>query len=182
LPICPKAGFARPMPSPDSAALANSGLRVEPHFRHLFGESRGSGVVGPQRCIHLLYVHRLSLAVRAEGLRRSSPPPRPNLTTSHITISSPIRENHGRTAGGPAHRSQGRCRRRRTTLKDLITRSLRREIGMDRSNLDKSDSPFVAGPLGLPVLKSTGMKLSAEDYAALVKRIEAEDIARHWLR
>jgi hypothetical protein len=65
--------------------------------------------------------------------------------------------------------------RRRTTLRDLITRSLRREIGPNQPDSAVSDSHFKVGPLGLPVLKSTGRKLSAEDIQKVIERIEGED-------
>jgi len=72
--------------------------------------------------------------------------------------------------------------RRRTTLKDLVTRSLRREIGQDRPESALSDSHFKVGPLGLPVLKSTGRKLSDEGFRKLVERIEKEDDEKYLRR
>ncbi len=65
--------------------------------------------------------------------------------------------------------------RRRTTLKDLVTRSLRREIGLDQRESEVPDSHFKIGSLGLPVLKSTGRKMSTDDFQKLVERVEDED-------
>ena len=68
---------------------------------------------------------------------------------------------------------------RRTTLKDMVTRSLRREIGLDQSAGLQADSAFEIGPLGLPVLKRTGSPISAEDYQKLIGAAEAEDDRRY---
>lgn len=65
--------------------------------------------------------------------------------------------------------------RRRTTLKELITRSLRREIGSESSLASAPDPHFRSGPLGLPVLKSTGQKMSADEYLRLIDKLEAEE-------
>ena len=69
--------------------------------------------------------------------------------------------------------------RRRTTLKELITRSLRREIGAGPSLESSSDSHFRSGPLGLPVLKSTGPRMSADEYSRLIAQLEAEEDEKH---
>jgi len=68
--------------------------------------------------------------------------------------------------------------KRRTTLKDLVVRSLRREIGMDRPTDLPFDSPFEIGALGLPVLKRTGAVLPAEAYRELIDAAEAKDDSR----
>ncbi len=53
--------------------------------------------------------------------------------------------------------------RRRTTLKDIVTRALRREIGMDKPATTPPDSAFEIGSRGLPVLKKSDNSLSLED-------------------
>ena len=63
--------------------------------------------------------------------------------------------------------------RRRTTLKELVTRSLRREIGRDQPT--ELGGHFKIGALGLPVLKGTGRKLSKEDFQKIVDRIEQDE-------
>ncbi len=72
--------------------------------------------------------------------------------------------------------------RRRTTLKELITRSLRREIGSGPSLESPSDPHFRSGPLGLPVLKSTGPRMSADEYSRLIAQREAEEDEKHLQR
>ena len=69
--------------------------------------------------------------------------------------------------------------RRRTTLKDLITRSLRREIGSGPSLESPLDPHFRSGPLGLPVLKSAGPRMSADEYSRLIAQLEAEEDEKH---
>ncbi len=43
--------------------------------------------------------------------------------------------------------------RRRTTLKEMVTRSLRREIGLDPASILPPDSPYELSEYGLPRLK-----------------------------
>lgn len=65
---------------------------------------------------------------------------------------------------------------RRTTLKDIVTTSLRREI--NRANIPEvfsPESPFEIGALGLPVLKKTGRKLTSEMVRAAVEGADEED-------
>ena len=69
--------------------------------------------------------------------------------------------------------------RRRTTLKEMVTRSLRREIGQSDATPLAPDSPFEIGSLGLPVIKSSGRKLTAEDYQHLIDNHEGADDQRH---
>ena len=58
---------------------------------------------------------------------------------------------------------------RRITLKELITRSLRREIGQETPLPPAPDDFFETGPLGLPVLKKRqGPALSSEEYFHLI--------------
>lgn len=69
--------------------------------------------------------------------------------------------------------------RRRTTLKEMVTRSLRREIGQIEVAPLSPDSPFEIGSLGLPVIKSSGQKLKAADYQKLVDNQEHDDDRKH---
>ena len=69
--------------------------------------------------------------------------------------------------------------RRRTTLKEMVTRSLRREIGQSETPPLAPDSPFEIGALGLPVIKSSGSKLTAEDYQNLIDRQEQDEDRKH---
>lgn len=66
--------------------------------------------------------------------------------------------------------------RRRTTLKELITKSLRREIGMDQPDSLAPESAFEVGPLGLPVLKKRDPQLTPEEYFRTLEAIEQEDL------
>ena len=65
--------------------------------------------------------------------------------------------------------------RRRTTLKEMVTRSLRREIGqMENASLPPG-LPFVIGELGLPVLRGNGRRVTSEMvYQALEASEEAD--------
>lgn len=63
--------------------------------------------------------------------------------------------------------------RRRTTLKEMLTRSLRREIG--REEAPAADSAFEIGPLGLPVLKGSGKILSAADFQRIIDATDEQD-------
>jgi|GEM_PF-244442 len=65
--------------------------------------------------------------------------------------------------------------RRRTTLKDMITRSLRRELGLCATLEIGADGPFETGPLGLPVLKkSRGAAVDAEQVQAITAAMDDE--------
>lgn len=68
--------------------------------------------------------------------------------------------------------------RRNTTLKDLVTRSLRREIGMDADVSLAPESPFETGPLGLPVLKAGAVGFTTERVRKLLHDGEEEDARR----
>lgn len=68
--------------------------------------------------------------------------------------------------------------RRRTTLKEMLTRSLRREIGLDDTPGLSADSPFEIGPLGLPVLKKRGATPSLNTVQDLIKDMEEEELQR----
>lgn len=63
--------------------------------------------------------------------------------------------------------------RRRTTLREMVTRSLRREIGQEEPL--PSESAFELGSLGLPVLKKGTQKMTAKQYRAMVEKIEDEE-------
>ncbi len=64
---------------------------------------------------------------------------------------------------------------RRTTLKEMVTRSLRREIGLDQPSTLPGDSPFEIGELGLPVLKKSGRTVTSEMVYRAIEQAEAED-------
>ena len=68
--------------------------------------------------------------------------------------------------------------RRRTTLKDLVAKSLRREIGLDQLEALAPDSPFEEGPLGILRLKKIDPAMTPEAYRAMIDRIEQEDDVR----
>ena len=63
--------------------------------------------------------------------------------------------------------------RRRTTLKEMLTRSLRREIGLEEP--PAANGAFEIGPLGLPVLKSSGKALSATEFQRIIDTAEEQD-------
>lgn len=65
--------------------------------------------------------------------------------------------------------------RRRTTLKEMVTRSLRREIGLDEPEESASDAWFETGPLGLPVLKKRASTMSPDEYFEKLAAIEEQD-------
>ncbi len=69
---------------------------------------------------------------------------------------------------------------RRTTLKELVTRGLRREISRAEPADLPADSPFEIGELGLPVLKRRpGVKpMTLEDIKRLQEEIDDEDMQR----
>jgi len=71
--------------------------------------------------------------------------------------------------------------RRRTTLKDMVTRSLRREIGIpEMPTALPSDSPFEIGELGYLVIKKRpGSSPVTPDAIRVVQdEIEGEDLRR----
>jgi hypothetical protein len=69
--------------------------------------------------------------------------------------------------------------RRRTTLKEMVTRSLRREIGMDKMPPSlSSESPFEIGAMGLPVLKKRGVPITSEDVRNALNEADEEDCER----
>jgi hypothetical protein len=61
---------------------------------------------------------------------------------------------------------------RRTTLKEMVTRSLRREIGLDETPPLAPDSPYEISELGLPRLKKRGATISSE---SIYKMLEDAD-------
>ncbi|MGV3532826.1 MAG: hypothetical protein ACO1QR_10690 [Chthoniobacteraceae bacterium] len=69
---------------------------------------------------------------------------------------------------------------RRTTLKEMVTRSLRREIGLGLPETPTLHSAFEIGELGLPVLKRHNDPLSADEYRAMIDQIEREEDQRHF--
>ena len=73
--------------------------------------------------------------------------------------------------------------RRRTTLKELITRSLRREIGQDHVGPPLPDSFFEVGSLGLPVLKKRQEpSLTPEEYFQKIAAIEEDTLKEYQQR
>lgn len=70
--------------------------------------------------------------------------------------------------------------RRRTTLKDMVTKSLRREIGAEKQEPPAPDSLFEIGPLGILRIKKTGPTMSPEDYQAMIDESERADDARYF--
>lgn len=65
---------------------------------------------------------------------------------------------------------------RRTTLKEIVTRSLRRELS--QANTPASlppESPFEIGALGLPVLKKTGRTVTSETVRKAMEDADEED-------
>jgi hypothetical protein len=66
--------------------------------------------------------------------------------------------------------------RRRTTLKELVTRSLRREIGREKEGKLEMGETFEVGPLGTRRLRARGGKpMTNEECIASIKRAELED-------
>ena len=63
--------------------------------------------------------------------------------------------------------------RRRTTLKEMVTRSLRREIGLDSAPPLAPDSPFELSEYGLPRLRKRGASITS---AKIYKMLEEEDL------
>lgn len=65
---------------------------------------------------------------------------------------------------------------RRTTLKEIVTQSLRREINLETTPASlPSDSPFEIGLLGLPVLKKTGRTVTSETVRQSMEEADEED-------
>ena len=60
---------------------------------------------------------------------------------------------------------------RRTTLKDMVTRSLRREIEFETQPLPKDDDIFEIGPTGLLRLKTRGVLVTDE----IVRQLRDEE-------
>ncbi len=65
--------------------------------------------------------------------------------------------------------------RRRTTLKELIMRSLRREIGFDQAPAFAADSPYEISEIGLPRLKKRGAVVTVEQINSRLEEADAED-------
>ena len=65
--------------------------------------------------------------------------------------------------------------RRRTTLKDLITRSLRREIGQQDTPEPSPDSPYEIGPFGILRLKKRSTHITPEAILSLQDEIDEEE-------
>jgi hypothetical protein len=66
--------------------------------------------------------------------------------------------------------------RRRTTLKELVTKSLSYEIGLEKRSADFPEGgPFATGALGMPVLKKRDKMISSEDVRRLLEEAEEED-------
>lgn len=70
--------------------------------------------------------------------------------------------------------------RRRTTLKDMVTNALRREIGAEKIEPTGPDSVFEIGPLGILRIRKTGPAMSSEDYQAMIDELEREDDERYF--
>jgi len=62
---------------------------------------------------------------------------------------------------------------RRTTLKEMVTRSLRREIGLDAAPTLAPDSPFELSEYGLPRLKKRGAVITSD---MIYKMLEDEEV------
>ncbi|MGA7391070.1 MAG: hypothetical protein WBL40_05685 [Terrimicrobiaceae bacterium] len=68
--------------------------------------------------------------------------------------------------------------RRKTTLKDLVTRSLRREIGMGSIPPPGPDDLFEAGPLGILRLKRRDGAITPETVRMMQQQADEEDARR----
>jgi hypothetical protein len=62
--------------------------------------------------------------------------------------------------------------RRRTTLKEMITRSLQREIGIGALPPLPPDSPYEMSELGLPQLKKRGAAITSEMIYKMLEEME----------
>jgi hypothetical protein len=68
---------------------------------------------------------------------------------------------------------------RRTTLKEIITHSLRRELSMDKMSASlPPESPFEIGVLGLPILKKTGRTVTSESVRRAIDEADEEDFQK----
>jgi hypothetical protein len=65
--------------------------------------------------------------------------------------------------------------RRRTTLKDLITRSLRREIGQSNTPEPSPDSPYDIGPFGILRLRNRSTSITQESIRSLGDKSDEEE-------
>jgi hypothetical protein len=65
--------------------------------------------------------------------------------------------------------------RRRTTLKDLVTRSLRREIGFGETVALPPDSRYEISELGLPRLKKRGAVIDNRTVSSMLEEADRED-------
>ena len=68
--------------------------------------------------------------------------------------------------------------RRKTTLKDLVTRSLRREIGMGSTPPPGPYDLFEAGPLGILRLKRRDGVITPETVRMMQQEADDEDARR----
>ena len=66
--------------------------------------------------------------------------------------------------------------RRRTTLKEMITRSLRREIGVDPCANLPPDSPYEVNELGFLSLRRRDAAITSERIGQLMDDIEDEEL------
>ncbi|HEX9781795.1 MAG TPA: hypothetical protein VGA56_03570 [Opitutaceae bacterium] len=67
---------------------------------------------------------------------------------------------------------------RRTTLKEMVTRSLRREIGMDQPDPSAPDSRFEVGPLGIFRLKKRGEAMTTKKVRKLMAEADEDEMRR----
>ena len=68
--------------------------------------------------------------------------------------------------------------RRKTTLKDPVTRSLRREIGMGSTPPPGPDDLFETGPLGILQLKRRDGAITLETVRMMQQEADEEDARR----
>lgn len=68
--------------------------------------------------------------------------------------------------------------RRRTTLREMITRSLRREIGAEAGPMRSPGECCERGELGLPVLKKRRHRVTPEQVKRIGNQIESEEVQR----
>ena len=65
--------------------------------------------------------------------------------------------------------------RRRTTLKDMVTHALRREIAAPPGVVHPHDESYEIGPHGILSLKKRGAKISPERIYRMLEDAEQED-------
>ncbi|MDF1659162.1 MAG: hypothetical protein P1U58_16210 [Verrucomicrobiales bacterium] len=65
---------------------------------------------------------------------------------------------------------------RRTTLKEMVTHSLRRELGLDSMDELDADGPYELSDLGLPRLKKRGTSVEASVVEKIEDEIEREEL------